>query len=307
MILLCGIPSEAPLRLVRQAAERLGVEAVLFNQRLSSGIKLDGQVSSLPGKGFTLDGTLTTQEHVHPLDVFSGVYVRLMDYQALPEFDGAAAAHITRLHTALINWLEVGELRVMNRLGAMGSNQSKPYQAQLIAEAGFLTPPTLITNDPAAVSEFLFQHGRVIYKSISAVRSVVQELTRSRLQALGKIRYLPVQFQAFIPGDNLRVHVAGKQVFATLLHSDAVDYRYAGHAGLDLAMESVEIEEEVKQRCRRLSRRLGLPLCGIDLKRTPEGAYYCFEVNPSPAFSFYQENTGQDIAEAIVRWLAALL
>ena len=51
----------------------------------------------------------------------------------------------------------------------------------------------------------------------------------------------------------------------------------------------------------QLSQRLELPLCGIDLKCTPDGDYYCFEVNPSPAYSYYQENSGHDIASAIIR------
>jgi glutathione synthase/RimK-type ligase-like ATP-grasp enzyme len=45
-------------------------------------------------------------------------------------------------------------------------------------------------------------------------------------------------------------------------------------------------------------------LCGIDLKRSPDQEYFCFEVNPSPGYSYYQSNTGQDIASAIVRYLS---
>jgi len=52
-------------------------------------------------------------------------------------------------------------------------------------------------------------------------------------------------------------------------------------------------------------RALSLALAGIDLKRTPDGAWYCFEANPSPAYSYYQEATGQPIADALVRLLDA--
>jgi len=47
-----------------------------------------------------------------------------------------------------------------------------------------------------------------------------------------------------------------------------------------------------------------LAVAGIDLRRTPEDEWYCFEVNPSPAFSFYEEATHQPIAEAIAALLA---
>jgi glutathione synthase/RimK-type ligase-like ATP-grasp enzyme len=316
MILLCGIPSETPLRMVREAAEAQGVEVVVLNQRQSAEMRIAWDF--VPGfhvilsrspersEGSAKDlitGTLQIQGCSYPLQAFTGAYLRLMDSHALPEYNPQTAARIDALHAALIDWLELADLQVMNRLGAMGSNQSKPYQAQWIARAGFFTPPTLISNDPQTVRNFQAQHGRVVYKSISALRSVVQELERGRLRELEKIRGLPVQFQAYIPGEELRVHVAGQRVFATRITSPAVDYRYAGREGLDLAMEEVYIDEEIEDRCRALSRQLNLPLCGIDLKRTPEGRYYCFEVNPAPAFSFYQEHTGQDIAAAIVAYL----
>jgi D-alanine-D-alanine ligase-like ATP-grasp enzyme len=57
-------------------------------------------------------------------------------------------------------------------------------------------------------------------------------------------------------------------------------------------------------RCIDLSRRLELPLAGIDLRRTPEGRHVCFEVNPSPAFSFYEQRAGIPVASSVARYLA---
>ena len=34
-----------------------------------------------------------------------------------------------------------------------------------------------------------------------------------------------------------------------------------------------------------------LEFAGIDLKVTPDNEVYCFEVNPCPAFSYYENNT----------------
>lgn len=62
---------------------------------------------------------------------------------------------------------------------------------------------------------------------------------------------------------------------------------------------------EVTLRCFDLAKRLGLPLAGIDLRRTPDGEWYCFEVNPSPGFTYYEWNTGQPIAAAVAGLLAA--
>ena len=192
----------------------------------------------------------------------------------------------------------------MNRAAASASNMSKPFQAQLIRRAGLLTPPTLITNDPERVRAFRARHGRVVFKSISAVRSIVRELTPEALRRLERVRALPTQFQAHIEGVDVRVHVVGERTFACEIRSEAVDYRYASRDGLGVEMRSVELPAEVAARCAALARALRLPLCGIDLRRTPEGMFHCFEVNPSPAYSYYQEHTGQPIAEAIVDLLA---
>lgn len=63
--------------------------------------------------------------------------------------------------------------------------------------------------------------------------------------------------------------------------------------------------DALAERCLRLAHALGLAVAGIDLKLTPDQQVYCFEVNPSPAFSYYEAHTGQPIAQAIARYLAA--
>jgi hypothetical protein len=50
---------------------------------------------------------------------------------------------------------------------------------------------------------------------------------------------------------------------------------------------------------------MNLPVAGIDLRRSPDDEWFCLEVNPSPAFSYYQAHAGLPISEAIARLLAA--
>jgi D-alanine-D-alanine ligase-like ATP-grasp enzyme len=49
---------------------------------------------------------------------------------------------------------------------------------------------------------------------------------------------------------------------------------------------------------------LGLLVAGIDMRCCADGRWVCFEVNPSPGFSFYEAATGQPIAAAIADLLA---
>jgi hypothetical protein len=193
MILLCGIPSEPPLAMVREALTELGAPTLVFNQRHSATTQF----------AFTIEqgrvaGTLFLDEQMYDLENIAGIYVRLMDEQSLPELDGLPTQAPERkryrnLHEALLRWIEITPARVVNRYRPMGSNSSKPYQAQLIARHGFLVPETLITNDPGLAHEFYAEHKRVIYKSISGVRSIVQELTLADLARLGHIRWCPTQ------------------------------------------------------------------------------------------------------------------
>jgi glutathione synthase/RimK-type ligase-like ATP-grasp enzyme len=186
----------------------------------------------------------------------------------------------------------------------IASNGSKPYQAQLIQACGFQVPDSLVTNDPESVREFQAEHGRVIFKSISGERSIVHELDDEFLSRLEHIRWCPVQFQAYVEGLDLRVHVVGEKVFATTVRSDATDYRYAGASGAPLPrLEPARLSDTLADRCVNLSRRLGLAFSGIDLRVTPDEQIVCFEVNPCPGYSYYETHTGQPIARAVAEYL----
>lgn len=305
MILLCGIPSETPLALVREELEASGTPYIMFNQRRFDQVALDFAITA-----GAITGELRLEGQRYQLERISGVYTRLMDDRLLPELQGEAADSLRRLrcrhlHDALARWCEIATARVVNRYAPMGSNSSKPYQAQRIMAYGFAVPETLITNDPELVREFHRQHGRVIYKSISGVRSIVQTLESQDVDRLDHIRWCPTQFQAFVEGTNVRVHVIDQTVFATAISTDATDYRYAGRQGGEAPeLRAIQLPAALAARCVALAQGLGLPFAGIDLKITPAQQVYCFEVNPSPAFSYYEAHTGQPIARAVADYLA---
>ena len=307
MILFAGIPSEPPLALAIAAAESLGVDHVVFNQRHSGLTDFIVEVGPDGPRGVLCCGGRDW-----PLAAFSAVYARLVDPAALPEHrpgrrgpaDPERFARAAVLHDGLNQWLNLAGGRIVNRPQAMSSNASKPYQARLIAARGFATPPTLVTSDPAAARDFVRAHGCVVYKSVSSVRSIVTRLTPDRLDDLERVRLLPTQFQACVPGVDVRVHIVGERVFATEARSAAVDYRYARRAGCDVELAPTALPADLAARCVALARALELPFCGIDLKRTPAGEVVCFEANPSPAYSYYEEGTGQPIARTLVEYLA---
>jgi glutathione synthase/RimK-type ligase-like ATP-grasp enzyme len=306
MILLCGIRSESPLAMVADALAKLDLAHRIFHQRDVASCRIEWRVA-----GGAVAGTLLLCGEEIDLATIEGVYMRLMDDRLLPELEGLpdedpARRHSRAFHEALMRWSEVAPARVVNRAEPQGSNGSKPYQAQLIAAQGFAPPPTLITNDPEAVLAFRKEHGRIIYKSMSGVRSVVGALEEEDLDKLERIRWCPVQFQKALEGINVRVHVIGAAAFATEIESTHIDYRYAKRDGGETSLRAITLPRPVRARCVALAKALGLDFAGIDLMRTPADEYYCFEVNPQPAFSYFEANSGQPIARAVARHLAGL-
>jgi glutathione synthase/RimK-type ligase-like ATP-grasp enzyme len=189
---------------------------------------------------------------------------------------------------------------VVNRIAGGVSNNSKPYQALLVRECGLSTPRTLVTNDPDAARRFYEEcRGEVVYKSLSGVRSIVRRLRPEQLERLPLLRYAPAQFQEFVSGVDVRVHTVGERMFASRVTSEAVDYRYGPREGHEVVMEPTEVPAAIAEACLRLAQRLDLLLTGIDLKETPDGDYYCFEVNPSPGFLYYEQHTRQPISAAL--------
>ena len=306
MILLAGIPSETPLALVAQELSKLSIPFVIFNQRDFENTSINFEISD--GR---ISGQISFSGSTYDLQNIRGVYVRLMDDQFLPELanepqNSPKRLQCRSLHEALIRWCEITPARVVNRTAAMSSNSSKPYQSQIIRQYGFLVPETLITNDQKLVIEFRQKYGKIVYKSISGVRSIVHTLEDSDLERLRLISWCPVQFQQYVEGENIRVHVINSRVFATAVNTSSTDYRYAHTEGAEAKLRAVEIPQEIQERCISLSNALGLAFSGIDFKLTPDNEFYCFEVNPSPAYSYYEGNTGQPISKAVACYLAGI-
>ena len=293
MILLWGVAGDSPLAAVRDALDRRGAAAFFLDQARA------GETAFEWVEGGT--GRITLGGVGCDLSRIVAAYVRPYATRAVaPD----AGAHADRLDACVHGFLDAAVARVVNPAEAMATNSSKPYQLAVIAGHGFAVPDTLVTTDPEAVLAFQANHGQIIYKSVSGVRSIVRRFSADDTDRLADVGWCPTQFQQYVPGRDYRVHVVGEDVFTCEIVSDADDYRYAGREGETVEVLPSRVPEELERRCRALARCLGLVVAGIDLRLTPGGAWHCFEVNPSPAFTYYEAATGLPIADAMARLLA---
>jgi hypothetical protein len=299
MILFWGLPGDTPLAAVANVLTRKRLRSVFLDQRDSLDWSLDLNV------GDSVSGCLRNGRQSLDLAEVKAAYLRPYDARQLFESPGEAPAlaHASTLGDALLAWADITPAKVVNRPWAMAPNNSKPYQSQQIRSLGFSVPDTLITTDPDAARQFWEKHGTVIYKSVSSVRSIVSRLSSGHSGRLENVRWCPTQFQQYIAGTDYRVHVVGERVFPCEIVSQADDYRYASRTGCRAKIRAARLPADVAERCRRLATGVNLPVAGIDLRVTAEGEWYCFEVNPSPGFTYYQDETGQPIAEAIAQYL----
>jgi hypothetical protein len=297
MILVYGRLDDPPTSRTVEALQEAGSECVILEQ---TALERDGLQIELGPHG--VDGALVVAGHLIPLDCVHSIFARPLEL-ARRRPHGVAAEPARLLHEQFFEWLDVAPSLVVNRPRAMQPNASKPLQIQLIGAAGFLVPETLVTNSKDEVLAFWREHGRVVYKSASGTRSIVQELDDCAAERLDRVAVLPSQFQAFVPGVDVRVHVVGDRTFAAEIMSSGTDYRYAQREGGETTLAAIELPRDVAARCVSLSRQMELPLSGVDLRRRPDGAYVCLEVNPMPAYTYFEAGTGLLISQALAEML----
>lgn len=213
-------------------------------------------------------------------------------------------------HEAINGLWQLLDARWMNDPIRDDAASRKARQLRMAAAVGLKVPRTLITSDPQRARRFIGESGPTgtIYKTFSCTHAIWREtrLLRSEDMAqMDAVRVAPVIFQQFIPAESdLRITAVGGKLFAAAIRSVArdglIDFRMSvGEA----AVSAQELPAEVTEKLLALLKQLGLVYGAIDMRRTPDGEYYFFEVNTAGEFLFVEDRTGQPIARAIADWL----
>jgi len=243
-----------------------------------------------------------------PIGQIQSVYWRSYHGVGGVELPDEEQAHIARndARSLFESLLIALPCRWVNGWQAFQLHQTKPAAlrrvAENFAEGPVKIPATLLGNHPAAVRAFAEDHPHCIFKPIQG-GAHTQRLQPEHLsdENLASLAVAPVTLQEEAPGTNIRVFVAGSEVMACEIATDAIDFR----DGAAVQIAACNVPQEVAEQSRRIARTLALLWTGIDYRRTPAGEYYFLEANPSPMFLGFEERTGLPLTAALARLLTS--
>lgn len=299
-VVVCGLETEEPTSLLLDSLKAAEADYLFLDQRDFAGDLLVRWQMTRDG----IKGIISTENSTILTDQISSVFMRMMPVELMGDYTNREqeAERIRSVNHSLVQFFDILPGRIVNRRRPMMSNNSKPYQSILIKKAGFQVPDTFITSDPKKLLNNPIVAKPMIFKSMSSTRSIVKTADLGDIKKLSTISNLPTQFQEKIQGYCVRVHVIGETVFATRIHSNATDYRYAALENTGSILVEMELNCELKRKCLNLAKSLKLNFCGIDLM-IAEDKTVCLEVNPCPGYSYYQKVTGQPISDALASYL----
>ncbi|MCC6486403.1 MAG: ATP-grasp domain-containing protein [Candidatus Hydrogenedentes bacterium] len=260
---------------------------------------------SFDGARVTLDGRRLPANIVSAYVRSLGVNIRApefaRDLKMRPHGLLAQLDECGALLTSLLLCLREHGIPLVNGPEANSQHSRKPYQLQLLRDAGLPVPRFLASNDPKSVKDFVRTVRRAVYKPLAGGATVHEvlrkDLTRERLASLS---VAPVLFQELVEGVSVRVYVVGgKAVAAGEIHSTELDYRRHEDKVVATTLSAVERRAAVKA-----AKVCGMRFSGVDLIRTRRG-FVVLECNPSPMFAVFEEKTGLDVAGPLAAFLMA--
>lgn len=203
-----------------------------------------------------------------------------------------------RRHVKILRVLQQRTSPTLNPAAAGHTNMSKAAHGTLFRAHGLPIPPTLVTNDATAALAFIDEHTEVIYKSISWTRSLVSRFTDRDRDRLPLLERCPTTLQSFVDGANCRAHLLFGDSYPVQIVSSDVDYRSAFD---ECDFAEMTLDAELSSRLWDMARYDGLSVCGCDLRwSSAERRWIPLEINPIPAFSYYDHVSGNRVADAIL-------
>jgi len=195
-------------------------------------------------------------------------------------------------------------VKVINSASAIERTVDKYYTSYLLADAGILTPRTLVTEDFDAALEACREMGDVVIKPLfgsegkGMVRVGDPETAYRVLRAWEMSRYI-YYIQEYLPHfqEDFRAFVIGREVVAAMRRRGSgwkTNYSQGAQA------EAAELSAEMNELAVRAAVLVGLDYAGVDLMPAEDGKTYVLEINSIPGWRGLQKTTGHNIAGRII-------
>jgi glutathione synthase/RimK-type ligase-like ATP-grasp enzyme len=209
------------------------------------------------------------------------------------------------------------QTRWINHPYAIYNSSNRLKQLQMAHRFGFLTPKTVVTNNPDTfVSFFGESEGNVIAKTLSSSIGLPKnkmilstKMTRKDVDFAKALIYAPCMFQEYISKKTeLRVTVIGKILHTAEIHSQRSERTMHDWRNYDdfqkTPYQETALPDEISDKLLRLMEAMKLEFGTIDLIRTPNDDIYFLEINPNGRWWWIQGLTGMSIAKDIATYLS---
>ena len=199
-------------------------------------------------------------------------------------------------------------------------DQNKILGAEVGLRHGLVSPPSILSNDPVAVEEFVRSSPAMMFaikapsmwaanvEGGETLATYTSRVSKSELlDRIGAARFAPVIVQPYVAKDyELRVTVVGDHVFTCKIDSQgnpesAVDWRSRNVGGIPHT--AFEIDLALKQSLRDFMREAGLEYATFDLIVTPQEETFFIDCNPAGQYLWVENRTALPITTAIADWL----
>ncbi|MFJ4688635.1 ATP-grasp ribosomal peptide maturase [Streptomyces sp. NPDC088789] len=251
-------------------------------------------------------GRLRTPSRVTRLDDVRSLYWRRPTWPHFEHLDAPDA----RFATAQVRHGLGGALyaltncRYVNHPLCNYAAEHKPLQLAVAGRLGLVVPPTLISNDPAAVRAFLTEHGHAVHKTLRwtpyrrpdgiGLTTWTEPVTAAEVDE--SVVAVPHLFQARVDKvADVRVVVVGPKVFAIRIDSDLLDWRTDYDA---LTYTPMTLPVGTERALTAHLKHFGLASGSFDLCLTRDGDLHWLELNPNGQWGWLEDETGLPIAAA---------
>lgn len=222
-------------------------------------------------------------------------------------------ASVTFYGSAVVRQFEMMKVFTATESQALLRSRDKLRSLQILSRAGLGLPKTVFTNYSRDVSDIVDSVGGppLIIKLLEGTQGLGVVLAENEKAAYSvieafhnlKARIIVQEFVKEAKGTDIRVFVVGDKVVASMKRQAREgEFRANVHRGG--TVEPYKLNRTEKAAALKAAKAMGLSIAGVDILPSSRGPLI-LEVNSSPGLQGIERASGNDVAAAIIDFVAA--